>query len=95
VCRLRSACASRLLVHRPRTLEEVHKNMKSDLMDALGPVEGAAILRQRGRWKGNLGTIYARLSAVRQLDASRRMSASQGIDMTARAGWAQPTHVGR
>ena len=62
----------------------------SDLFDALGVAEGAAILRQRGRWKQDLGAIYARVSAARQLDASRRMAESRGTDMTARAGWAQP-----
>ena len=63
----------------------------TDVMDAMGLVEGAGILRQRGRWRKDLGEIYARLSAARQLDASRRMAGSRSFDMTARAGWAQPT----
>ena len=62
----------------------------TDLMDALGPEQGRAMLRQRGRWKRDLGTIYARVSARRQLDASRAMGASRGRDMTERTGWAQP-----
>ena len=63
----------------------------TDIMDAMGVAEGAGILRQRGRWRQDLGEIYARLSAARQLEASRRMAGSRSFDMTARAGWAQPT----
>ena len=62
----------------------------TDIMDALGPEEGRAVLRQRGRWQRDLGSIYARVSARRQLDASLAMNAARGRDMTARAGWAQP-----
>eukprot|EP00966_Prymnesium_polylepis_P141199 3260933-Prymnesium_polylepis.1 len=40
----------------------------TDIMDALGPEEGRAVLRQRGRWQRDLGSIYARVSARRQLD---------------------------
>jgi hypothetical protein len=62
----------------------------TDIFDAMGVAEGAAILRQRGRWKRDLGAIYARVSASRQLDVSRRMTQSRGQDMAQRSGWAQP-----
>ena len=62
----------------------------TDIFDAMGVAEGAAALRQRGRWKRDLGAIYARVSASRQLEVSRRMTQSRGQDMAQRSGWAQP-----
>jgi hypothetical protein len=58
-------------------------------------VIGQGVLRQRGRWAKDMGLIYARISAVLQLEASRRMTTTRELDMSARSGWAQPTWAGR
>ena len=62
----------------------------TDIFEALGPAQGAAVLRQRGRWQRDTGQIYAKVSASLQLETSRRMTNARGADMTARSGWAQP-----
>ena len=67
----------------------------TDLLTAMGLVIGQGVLRQRGRWATDMGLIYARISAVLQLEASRRMTTTRELDMSARSGWAQPTWAGR
>ena len=63
----------------------------SDILDVLGPKEGKAVIGPRGRWASDIDEIYSRLSLPGQLEASRRMADSSGVELESVARhWRQP-----
>ena len=64
----------------------------SDIKDAMGPVRGAAVVHQRGRWDGDMEAIYARETAAEQMEASVLMGDASRPELEALLpGWVQPT----
>ena len=64
----------------------------SDIKDVMGPVRGAAVVHQRGRWDGDMEVIYARETSAEQMEASQLMGSADRPEMEALLpGWVQPT----
>ena len=61
----------------------------TDLYDAYQE-HAVRLLKERGRWKSDIGYIYARVSEAAHLEASRRMAGATGRDLESSAGWTQP-----
>ena len=64
----------------------------TDIKDAMGAERGAAIVHQRGRWRGDMEAIYARETAAEQMEASVAMGDADRPELEALIPeWVQPT----
>ena len=62
----------------------------TDLRNVLG-IGGKEVIKQRGRWAGDIAEIYQRTLLLDQIEGSAAMGSATGTDLEALLhGWSQP-----